>query len=256
MASRRLLASLSLRSALREAEALRRRSERHPALFWSRRVNRRIGAIIALLLLRTRVTPNEVSIAGLVAQLGGAALVLLAPTPAPLSTVVLVFLIWQLGLSLDCADGQLARARGSGGPFGAWLDQILDFVTHTAVTGSLVIFGVRALGLGAVEAAAVAILALAGNLIGVFASAQRNALIGTRPAIDASANTGFRVLLLGRHLIDYGAFLAVWSVALAWPPLLLPSLIAAAILALAAVITQVGINWPRAGRDETVSRSP
>ena len=235
---------------------MRRRSDRHPELFWSRRVNVRIGAIITLFLLRTRVTPNEVSFAGLFANLGGAVLVLLAPAPAPLSTVIAVFLIWQFGFSLDCADGQLARARGSATPFGAWLDQILDFVTHTAVTGSLVIFGVRALGLGAVDAAAIASLAIAGNLIGLFASAQRNALMGTRPAIDPSVHTVFRRLLLGRHLLDYGAFLAVWSVALLWPPLLLPALAVAALLVITAVIAQVAINWPRAGHDETVRRSP
>jgi phosphatidylglycerophosphate synthase len=250
------VARFSVRSFLRDAEALRRRSERHQALFWSRRVNRRIGAAIALVLLHTRVTPNQVSIAGLFAHLGGAVLVLLAPAPAPLPMVVLVFLIWQLGLSLDCTDGQLARARGIAAPFGAWFDQILDFTTHTAVTGSLVIFGVRAAGLGAEEAVAIAILALAGNLVGLFASAQRNALMGTRPAIDSSVHPVFRLFLLGRHLIDYGAFLAVWSVALLWPPLLLPALAVAALLVIAAVIAQVAINWPRAGHDETVRRSP
>lgn len=256
MASPPAVARFSVRSFLREAEALRKRSQRHQALFWSRRVNRRIGAAIALALLKTRVTPNQVSIAGLIANLSGAVLVLLAPTPAPLGTAVIVFLLWQLGLSLDNADGQLARARGTAAPFGAWFDQILDFITHTAVTGSLVIFGVRAVGLGAVDAAAIASLAIAGNLIGLFASAQRNALMGTRPAIDPSAHPTYRLLLLGRHLLDYGAFLAVWSVALLWPPLLLPALAVAALLVIAAVIAQVAINWPRAGHDETVRRSP
>jgi phosphatidylglycerophosphate synthase len=254
VSGRSLLPRRSLLSTLREADALRRRSERHPALFWSRRVNRRIGAIIALLLLRTSVTPNEVSIAGLVVNVLGAAFVLVAPTPAPVPVVLLVFLTWQLALSLDCADGQLARARGTSAPFGAWLDQILDFVTHTAVTGSLVLFAVRGLGLNSVEAATLATLTLSASLVGLFASAQRNALLGTLPAMDARAHARIRLLLLGRHLTDYGAFLAVWSIGLAWPPLLLASLVLAAILFAASVIAQVTVNWPRAGRAGLVVR--
>ncbi len=78
----------SLAAFLREAHALRLRSERSQAMFWSRRVNRPLGAIIAQGLLATSVSPNSVSIVGLIVHLVGAALVLAAPVPAPVPLVV------------------------------------------------------------------------------------------------------------------------------------------------------------------------
>src|SRR2546430_5933024 len=39
---------------------------------------------------------------------------------------------WQVAFCLDCADGQLARARGTSNAFGALLDQVSDFVGHVA----------------------------------------------------------------------------------------------------------------------------
>lgn len=217
-------------------------------MLWSRRVNRPLGAMIAQALLSTHVSPNTVSIGGTIAQLVGAGIVLAAPVPAPVSLVVIVFVVWQLALTLDNADGLLARARGVASPFGAWLDQILDFVNHSAVVVSLAAFLARAFAFSAVEASVFATVVLAGSLIGLFASSQRNALLGTQPALDPAARARLRIPLLARHLTDYGLFLAVASIGLAWPPLLLIALVASSLLITASVAVQVGINWPRGGR--------
>jgi phosphatidylglycerophosphate synthase len=218
-------------------------------MFWSRHVNRPLGAMIALRLLNTRVSPNSVTIVGAIAQLVGAALVLTAAVPAPVPLVVIVLVVWQLALTLDNTDGLLARARGASSPFGAWLDQIIDFVNHSVVVVSLAAFVVRAFAFGAVEASVFATVVLAGSLIGLFASAQRNALLGTKPALQPATQARLRIPLIARHLTDYGLFLAIASVGLAWPPLLLGALLLTPVLITTSVAAQVAINWPRSGRE-------
>jgi phosphatidylglycerophosphate synthase len=216
-------------------------------MLWSRRVNRPLGAIIAQGLLATRVSPNSVSIAGLIVNLLGAALVLAAPVPAPVPLAALVFVVWQLALALDNTDGLLARARGESSPFGAWLDQILDFINHSAVIISLVAFVARAFTFGAFKLAIFAPLVLAGSLIGLFASAQRNALLGTQPALRPAAKARLRVPFLALHLTDFGLFLGVASAGLLWPPLLLAALVLYPVLVTSSVMAQVAMNWPRGG---------
>jgi len=236
-----------LTAFLREAHALRLRSERSQARLWSRHINRPLGAIIAQGLLTTRVSPNSVSIAGLIVNLAGAALVLAAPAPAPVLLVVVVFVIWQLALALDNADGLLARARGESSPFGAWLDQILDFVNHTAVIVSLTAFVARAFAFRAAGLSVFTALVLAGSLIGLFASAQRNALLGTEPALRSAAQARLRIPFMALHLTDFGLFLGAASIGLAWPPFLLVALALYPILVTGSVAVQVVMNWPRGG---------
>jgi phosphatidylglycerophosphate synthase len=229
----------------RDASALRRRSERSQAMLWSRHVNRPLGAIFAQALLRTRITPNAVSITGAFAALVGAAVVVAAPTPAPAPVALAVFVIWELSLALDNADGLLARARGQSSPFGAWLDQILDFVNHIVVAGSLAAFFARAFELRPSLSALLASFLVAGSLIGLFASSQRNALLGTEPALAPASAARLWPLLLGRHLTDFGAFLAVAAAGLVLPPLLGVALVVWPTVITASVAGQVFINWPR-----------
>jgi phosphatidylglycerophosphate synthase len=237
----------SLAAFLREAHELRLSSERSRAMLWSRHVNRPLGAIIARGLLATSVSPNCVSIVGVILDLVGAALVLTAPVPAPVPLIVVVFVVWQLALTLDNTDGLLARARRQSSPFGAWLDQIFDFVGHSAVIVSLTAFVTRAFAFRAAEVAVIAPLVLAGSLIGLFASAQRNALLGTQPALRPASQARLRIPFLALHLTDFGLFLALASVGLAWPPLLLVVLALNPVLTTASVAAQVAINWPRGG---------
>lgn len=237
----------SLAAFLRDAHALRLSSERSQAMLWSRHVNRPFGAIIAQGLLPTSVSPNFVSIVGVILDLAGAALVLALPVPAPLPLVVVVFVVWQIALTLDNTDGLLARARHQSSPFGAWLDQIFDFVGHSAVIVSLTAFAARAFAFRPVEVAVAAPLVLAGSLIGLFSSAQRNALLGKQPALRPTAQARLRIPFMVLHLTDFGLFIAVVSVGLAWPPLLLVALAVYPVLITASVAAQVAINWPRRG---------
>lgn len=245
----------SIAAFLREAHGLRVRSERSQAMLWSRHVNRPLGAIIAQALLHTRVSPNCVTIAGVIPNLVGAALVLAAPVPVPVPLIMVIFVLWELALALDNTDGLLARARGESSPFGAWLDQILDFVNHSAVIVSLATFIVRAFAFRAAEISVFAPLVLAGSLIGLFASAQRNALLGTQPALGQAARARLRIPFLALHLTDFGFLLAVASVGLAWPPLLLGALALYPVLITSSVAVQVAINWPRR-RDSALRDRP
>jgi phosphatidylglycerophosphate synthase len=214
-------------------------------MLWSRYVNRPLGGLVAQALLRTAVSPNAVSVASAFTTIAGATIVLVAHAPAAAAVAIAVFVLWEFSLALDNADGFLARARGTSSPFGAWLDQILDFVNHTAVAGSLSAFVARALELRAPVVAILASFAVSGSLIALFASAQRNALLGTEPALTPGSEARLRPLLLGRHFTDFGAFLAIASAGLVWPRLLLVALIVSPALNVASVGGQVLINWFR-----------
>lgn len=234
-----------LSAFLRGAAALRASSERGRAMLWSRHVNRPVGAWIAYALLRTRVTPNMVSVAGCLIHLLGALVVVTSPVPVSPAVAVVAFASWELALALDNADGLLARARDTASPFGAWFDQILDFVNHTAVIAALVAVAAQAVPLSAPQAAILGTLALAGNLVLLFASAQRNALLGTQPALGNDQMARLRPLLVLRNLTDYGAFIAAASLGLLWPPLLIVALVVSSAMSAGLVAVQVAINWPR-----------
>jgi phosphatidylglycerophosphate synthase len=244
----RLTTASRITDFIGRADSLRRRTDQSPGLLWSRNVNRRIGGLITLALLDSRVTPNMVTMASLACHLLGAVVVLTAPAPAPLGVVLGVFVIWQFAFALDCTDGQLARVRGIASPFGAWLDQVLDHVAHTAVICALVVFVVRGMGLPAAESAALGAIAVGCNLIS-FAAAQRNALLGTTPAVDASRNPRLAMLIHTRQLTDHGVFLALASIALVSPPLLLIVIAFFSVATAGVVLGQVALNWVAISRE-------
>ena len=229
-------------------EELRIASSRSPGLWWIRRVNRRVGAFIALALLPTRISPNVVSVAGLlVTAIGGLFVTVNHRSIAPI-TVLVVFVLWQLAFSLDCADGQLARTRGQSTPFGAWLDQVLDFVSHSIVFTALTVYAVRANELDELIGVALGATVVALSLIQLFASSQRNSLMGTAPALGQGEGGALRWLGLGRHLTDYGAMLAISAILLPWPRVLLWFLIASGVLNGLTVAGQIATNWIAQGR--------
>ena len=91
-------------------------------LYINRFVNRPLASPLVRLLFRTRVTPNQVTVAAFVLNLIGAGLFILGKTWAFAAGGVLA----QLSSIVDCADGMLARARGHTSEFGGTLDLVLD----------------------------------------------------------------------------------------------------------------------------------
>ncbi|MBA2382243.1 MAG: CDP-alcohol phosphatidyltransferase family protein [Chloroflexi bacterium] len=206
-------------------------------------MNRRIGAFIALALEPTRVSPNVVSVCGLLVTLAGATIVAFAHRSISPLEVGAVLVIWQFAFSLDCADGQLARIRGQSSPFGAWLDQVLDFLSHTVIFASLTVFAVRTSEFDEAYGAAFGAMVVSMSVLQLFASSQRNALMGTAPALEAGGPGRLQILGLGRHLTDYGATLALAALLLLWPPGLIAFLVVSAVLNGATVAGQIAINW-------------
>ncbi|MGI5269049.1 CDP-alcohol phosphatidyltransferase family protein [Nonomuraea sp. CA-218870] len=70
---------------------------------------------------RTRITPNNLTVFSLV--LGLASAVCLAA--GELAAGALIF---YLSFMIDCVDGKIARLKGTGTPFGLWLDYVGDRV--------------------------------------------------------------------------------------------------------------------------------
>ena len=74
-------------------------------------------------LARTGITPNQVTFATLPVFLAGAAVLALLPSWGALIAGAAII---ELSYVLDCADGQLARLKGTSSPVGAHLDFLMD----------------------------------------------------------------------------------------------------------------------------------
>lgn len=73
---------------------------------------------------RTRVTPNQLTVGALILGLAAGACFAVASWPWLLAGA----LLYHLSFTLDCMDGKIARLKGTGSVFGAWLDYIFDRV--------------------------------------------------------------------------------------------------------------------------------
>lgn len=94
-------------------------------------VHRPLARRLVRLLVRTPITPNQVTLlSAIVGVAGGVAVALGASNPAALPAgAALLF----ASVVLDCCDGQLARLRGISSTTGAILDGIADYVVGIAV---------------------------------------------------------------------------------------------------------------------------
>ncbi|WP_067491408.1 CDP-alcohol phosphatidyltransferase family protein [Actinomadura hibisca] len=73
---------------------------------------------------RTNVTPNQLTVGALILGLGAGACFAVGTWP----WLLLGALLYHLSFTLDCMDGKIARLKGTGSVFGAWLDYIFDRV--------------------------------------------------------------------------------------------------------------------------------
>ena len=88
--------------------------------------NRRLSTLLTRLLVRTPLTPNQVTVLSFLVLLPGAYLLSTGERIALIGAGLLI----QLSFTLDCCDGELARLRGLSSPFGAWLDGLLDRIAE------------------------------------------------------------------------------------------------------------------------------
>jgi phosphatidylglycerophosphate synthase len=94
---------------------------------------RPLAGLIVALLYRTPVTPNQVTLASIIAGLIAALLYL----GQDATSVAIAGLMVTLKDVLDSADGQLARAKNQYSRIGRFLDSIGDFVVDLAVFAAI-----------------------------------------------------------------------------------------------------------------------
>ncbi len=94
---------------------------------------RPIAGLIVRPLYRTRVTPNQVTVAAMVSGLIAA---VCYAWGTPSLTLLGGAFLWAKDI-LDSADGQLARARGAYSRIGRFLDSIGDFAVNAAVLAAI-----------------------------------------------------------------------------------------------------------------------
>ncbi|MBC8485391.1 MAG: CDP-alcohol phosphatidyltransferase family protein [Desulfobacteraceae bacterium] len=104
--------------------------------FVSRHCNRWISYPISKLLLPTKITPNQISLAN-------AVLAIPMIIAGIYGYLVIAALLWQLISMLDGIDGEIARAKGLSTKFGAFLDTLCDYIVDSC--------GVLAIGLALIS---------------------------------------------------------------------------------------------------------
>jgi phosphatidylglycerophosphate synthase len=113
-----------------------RRTQKPRDILWNRFVARPLAAVLLVPLARTRVTPNQVTLATLLVFVAGAAMLAVCPARGALIGAVAIL---ELSYVLDCVDGQLARMKGTSSPVGAHLDFLMDEIKAFVLVAAVAI---------------------------------------------------------------------------------------------------------------------
>ena len=150
-------------------------------------IDRRLDPVVRVL-ARLGVQPNQVTVAGTLICLAGAALVVV-------DRLVLAGVIYLAGCALDLIDGALARSQDKVTSGGAFLDSTLDRITEGALFTAITYHFAQQ---GAALAAALTVVALLGALLVSYTRARAEALgAACKVGIVTRAE---RVLLVGLGL--------------------------------------------------------
>ena len=149
-------------------------------------------------LLRTKLTPNSLTLIGLLVSLGAAG--------AIISRHLFLggFLILFAGL-FDLADGALARATGQDTRIGALLDSIVDRLSEAVLLGALLIFY---MGEGSTHGIILTFAALVGSFLVSYIRARAEGLrIDCKVGLFTRAE---RVIVLALGLLLNQVLIALW----------------------------------------------
>ncbi|TNY38737.1 CDP-alcohol phosphatidyltransferase family protein [Thermomonospora catenispora] len=105
---------------------------------------------------RTSITPNQLTAVAFALGVGAAGCFALTSP----GWLMLGALLYHVGFVVDCMDGKIARLKGTGTTFGAWLDFMLDRVRDTLCALALTVGQYARTGQAAYLYAGMAILAL------------------------------------------------------------------------------------------------
>jgi len=123
-------------SVLSAAADIYRRTRKPNDIIWNRFVARPLAAVVVVPLARTGITPNQVTFLTLPVFLAGAVVLALLPSWGALIGAAAII---ELSYVLDCADGQLARLKGTSSPVGAHLDFLMDELKAFALIAAIAI---------------------------------------------------------------------------------------------------------------------
>src|SRR5918995_3797473 len=140
-------------------------------------------------LIESRLTPNAISVTGLVGNLIAAALILE-------EHFVLAGAAFILGSLCDMLDGRYSRMSGKGTPFGAFLDSTLDRVEEGVVLAAVAAWFAQE---GNDLAVAAVVLAVLGSLMVSYTRARAEAL-GVECKVGI-ASRAVRVVILSVGLV-------------------------------------------------------
>jgi phosphatidylglycerophosphate synthase len=101
--------------------------------YLDRLFRRRLSRPLSRLLVRTPITPNAVTVVGIVLGVAGG---LLLGVPGVAGVAVAVVLL-EASAVLDCSDGEIARVRFAESRLGHWLDVTGDTLVHVAVLAGI-----------------------------------------------------------------------------------------------------------------------
>jgi phosphatidylglycerophosphate synthase len=121
---------VSTHSAVAAAERALLRSLENPRDgFVDTYFNRRFSRPLSRWLLRTPLSPNQVTLLACLLGLLGALCFFPGGYWGPLCGALLL----QFSAILDCCDGEIARVKFMESPFGGWLDIVCDTIVHLAI---------------------------------------------------------------------------------------------------------------------------
>jgi CDP-diacylglycerol--glycerol-3-phosphate 3-phosphatidyltransferase len=140
-------------------------------------------------LIESRLTPNAISITGLIGNLIAAVLILE-------HHFVLAGVAFVLGSLCDMFDGRYSRMSGKGTPFGAFLDSTLDRVEEGVVLAAVAVWFAEE---GNELAVGATVLAVVGSYMVSYTRARAEALgVGGKVGI---ASRAVRVVILSAGLV-------------------------------------------------------
>ncbi len=136
-------------------------------------------------LIESRLTPNAISLTGLVLNLVAAVLV-------TQELFLLAGLAFIVGSVMDTLDGRYSRMSGKGTPFGAFLDSTLDRAEEGIVLATVAAYFAS---LGDELAAAAVVLCVVGSLMVSYTRARAEAL-----GVECKVGLATRPVQGGDHL--------------------------------------------------------
>ncbi len=154
----------------------------------TRYIYRPISVPTATALLRTKVTPTQVTYVSALLSFGGG-------VAFGFRIYILGALLTLAGSITDCVDGDLARLSGKSSPSGSYLDHVFDRWTDAAL-----ILGLTFADLD--RYAALGLFALVGTFMTSYAR-TKGQVVGTDPDVGVAGRDARMLLLVIAGLLQY-----------------------------------------------------